>query len=94
LENVKNGVFNAGVVFDSINYCLHKDGSSQQIFLSTDDEDPNKLNGLGMIDGKVTKIILKKKSDSDRKMKFKFSDQEEEIWNAKIEDFNIYLTEE
>jgi len=87
------GNYNAGIIFDATNYCLHKDGTSQEIFFATDEEDPKKFKGLGMIGGKVAKLILKKKSDLKGKIKFKFIDHKE-IWPVTINEFNIYVDEQ
>jgi len=85
--------FNAGIVFEADNYWLNKDGCSHQIFLSNDDEDSKKLKGLGMIDGKVRKFLLMKKSDSKGKIRIKFP-VHKEVWPVTIDGYNINVAAE
>lgn len=89
-RKVDNRDFNALIVFNATLYNLKLDGEDYNLFFKTDEDE--KLKGLGLIEGKIWKCILKRKDDDKGKLKLKYKN-EERSYKVKINESlnNIYV---
>lgn len=90
ISKVTSGDFNAGIVFDAELYNLFLDGNEFNVFFAKDDEDDKKLKGLGMIHNKVYKLVLKKKSSDEGKLKLKYDGDERKL-KIRIDSNNLFV---
>lgn len=91
MSKVLSGDYNSGIIFDAELYNLFADGQEYNVFLSRDDDDDDcNVKGLGLIENRVFKLVLKKKSSDHGKLKIKY-DGDERKFNVRLSDNNIFV---